>query len=377
VAVALTLIGISLFASPHTHGLARDPVVDTSPIYIGQLNPLTGPASGAGLYQQAGAELAVGEINAHGGINGRPLQLVVVDDQQTPTGGMTAFWWLTKAGKVAAIIGPGYSKEVQALTPLIEQRRIPVIIGGTAPITTHEGDPWVFRTRPNSNYEAKVLASYAVNTLHLTKIALLHSTDTSSLGIITVVRTELAALGATPVTDQAFAPLAIDMTVQLQAVKASGATALITYSAFPQDYLVMGRQMKEKGMHLTWLGNPVMATPPVRKAGALFDGTYTVTDYVRDQSPEAVAFDRLSQATLQLPGDFASASVYDGVNILAMVMPKVGTDPQAIRQGVLAVQGYHGAEGIYNFDSNGDGLHQDTLVQNVQGKLRIIKAFTF
>jgi branched-chain amino acid transport system substrate-binding protein len=167
------------------------------------------------------------------------------------------------------------------------------------------------------------------------------------------------------------------MTAQLQAINASGATALISYAAFAEDYLVIGRQMKEMGMHLTWLGNPVLATPPVRKAGALFDRTYSVTDYVRDQSPEAVAFDKLSQATLQLPGDFASAFVYDGVNILAMVMRKVGTDPQAMRQGILAVQGYHGAEGTYNFDSNGDGLHQDTLVQNVQGQLHIIKAFTF
>jgi branched-chain amino acid transport system substrate-binding protein len=58
-------------------------------------------------------------------------------------------------------------------------------------------------------------------------------------------------------------------------------------------------------------------------------------------------------------------------------MRKVGTNPYAIRRGVLGIQGYRGVEGTYNFDHFGDGLHQYTVVQNVQGRLQVVKVLSF
>jgi branched-chain amino acid transport system substrate-binding protein len=65
------------------------------------------------------------------------------------------------------------------------------------------------------------------------------------------------------------------------------------------------------------------------------------------------------------------------VKILAKVMRKVTRDPQALRQGILAIHGYRGAMGTYNFDRNGDGLHQYTIVQNVNGHLCVIRVLAF
>src|SRR2546428_10769268 len=98
-----------------------------------------------------------------------PFSLVhnrAIDDQMTNAGAVAAFQRLTQGGNVTAIIGPIRSTEVQALTPYIERAQIPVIIGGTAPALTHEGDPWVFRTRPNDSYSARALATFVVKTLH-------------------------------------------------------------------------------------------------------------------------------------------------------------------------------------------------------------------
>jgi branched-chain amino acid transport system substrate-binding protein len=80
---------------------------------------------------------------------------------------------------------------------------------------------------------------------------------------------------------------------------------------------------------------------------------------------------------LHLPAEAGSAYAYDGVQILARVMRKVGTNPQAIRRGILALRGYRGVMGTYNFDHNGDGLRQDTIVQNVNGELRVVKVISF
>jgi branched-chain amino acid transport system substrate-binding protein len=374
--VTLALLGLAPPTPGRAHGLAA------SPIYIGQIVSLTGIYAsfpdGPGRYQQATAKLAVRQINTQGGINGRPLELVLVDDHSTNTGAIAAFQRLTRARTITAIIVPSFSTEIQALTPYIKRAGIPVMIGGQAPILTHEGDPWVFRTRPNQIVEAKVLTTFAVTTLHLTRIAIIHTNDVAGANGKALLLGDLKALGVTPVTDQSFPNHAADLTAQVLAIKKSGATGLISNVIWIEDYLLLAREMHQIGVHLTWLGNPVMSVPPTRQqGGALFYGTYAGTDYVPGQSPEAAAFDKALEAAFHLPGVIGAAYIYDALNILAMVARKAGTDPRAIRSGILAVRGYRGVEGTYNFDRNGDGLRQYTIVQNVQGRLRVIKVLTF
>ena len=381
--VILLLLGMGLLAPAQAHGLTASRAAK-DPIYIGQVVPLTGifATSVSTVYRKAGARLAVRQINAHGGINGRPLKLVLADNRSTVdfSGAIAAFHKLTRFGHVTAIIGPNFSPEIQALTPSIKRAGIPMIIGGQAPILTHEGNPWVFRTRVNQLIEEGILATFAVSTLHLTRIAIIHANDVAGKEAGVLLQSNLKKLGVTPVTDQSTRsiPLATDLTVQVLAIKKSGARALI--STFPNvsDYLLLARQMHQVGLHLTLVGNSVMSAEVTRQqGGALFYGTYAATDYAAAQSPEATAFDRLSRSVLHLPGDQASAYAYDGVQILARVMRRVGTNPQAIRRGVLAIRGYRGAMGTYNFDRNGDGLRQETIVQNVRGRLRVVKVLSF
>jgi branched-chain amino acid transport system substrate-binding protein len=89
------------------------------------------------------------------------------------------------------------------------------------------------------------------------------------------------------------------------------------------------------------------------------------------------AFDQSCKATFHLRATFTGASAYDAVRILALVMRRVGTAPGAIRGSILSIRGYRGVMGTYNFDRNGDGLHQETIVQNVEGRLRVVKALVF
>jgi branched-chain amino acid transport system substrate-binding protein len=252
------------------------------------------------------------------------------------------------------------------------------MIGGSAPILTHERNPWVFRTKPNDIYSARALAAFTVTTLHLTKIAIIHNNDIAGSEEDALLRADLKALAVTPVTDQSFVANTTDLTAQVLAIRKSGATALIGYVGVSADDVTLGRQMNRVGLHLTWLGSASLSAVAARKpGGALLYGTYAATDYAAGQSPEAAAFDRASQATLNLPGDFASGYAYDGLQILALVMHRVGTNPQAIRHSILAIRGYRGVMGTYNFDRNGDGLHQYTIVQNVQGRLRVVKVLIF
>jgi branched-chain amino acid transport system substrate-binding protein len=347
-----------------------------APILIGEIVPLTGPD--AGPVRRIGAELAVREINAHGGVNGRPLKLVVADDRSTPAGAIAAFGRLVRAGHITAVIATPTSQLNQAMTPSIKKAGIPVIIGGQADILTHEGNPWVFRTFAGGTYSTKALSVFTVSTLHQSRVAVLYDNGVAGTSANAELVTDLKALGVTPVADESYTYNASDLTAQVLAIRKSGATAVISYSTGIGPLLLLAREMHQAGLHLTLLGNANLGSEMlVREGGALLYGTYAVTPYSPDQSPEALAFHRRSEATFHYPGDFASAYAYDGVQILAKVMRKVGTSPRAIRHGILAIRGYRGAMGTYNFDKYGDGLRQQTVVQNVRGHLHVVKVLSF
>src|SRR5260370_23544186 len=141
--VTLTALALSALAPAKVHHVMAIRAAASSPIYIGQIVPLTGAlaATRVGRYVRGvyGGLLALREINSQGGTNGHPLELIFTDDRSTNAGAVAAFRQLIHAGHVAAIIGPGQSTEILALAPSIERAGIPTIIGGTAPKTTHEG----------------------------------------------------------------------------------------------------------------------------------------------------------------------------------------------------------------------------------------------
>ena len=116
----------------------------TEPIRIGLVDETTGPQAEAGVLTLHGVRLALEEINAAGGMLGRPVELVVEDNQSTNPGTVLAYSKLVDQ-QVAAVIGPLRSTQVQAASPTIAKARLPAIIGGSDPTLTRVNNPWIFR----------------------------------------------------------------------------------------------------------------------------------------------------------------------------------------------------------------------------------------
>ena len=142
--------------SPDLSG--RHSAADT--IKIGMTVPMTGPAANTGQLQIEGAKLAIGQINAAGGVLGRQFELVMEDDQTTNPGMVLAFSRLVNRGDLAVIVSSQRSTQVNAIADDIKKSGLPVFIGGSDPTLTHMGDPWIFRTRPNDTYSSKVMAEF-------------------------------------------------------------------------------------------------------------------------------------------------------------------------------------------------------------------------
>lgn len=349
------------------------------PIKLGMVVPLTGPIADAGRYGMQGAKLAVEEINAAGGVLGRPIELIIEDDQtQNPTT-VLAFTKLADNKDIIAFLGPTRSTQIQAIAPSVLQAGRPVMIGGTDPTLTKSGNPWFFRFRPNDTYTARAMAAFGVEKLGKKNWAIVHATDAFGSNAKGLFTDALKARGITPVLTEGQPNNSPDYTAVALSVKQSGADILATFITFEPDVAIFARQLKQLGVNPVWLGSPSITTTTARKLGGptLF-GTYAVADFHPDANPEAKAFAAKYTAAYKTTPDFFASWPYDAVHVLAKAIGAAGdTSPEKIRQALLAVRDYHGVEGTYNFDANGDGLHGYNIVRNNNGDIIVEQRIDF
>jgi branched-chain amino acid transport system substrate-binding protein len=341
-------------------------------IKIGMCAPITGPAAEQGRYAQTGVRLALDAVNKAGGVLGKKVELIIEDDQTTNPGVVLAFSKLSSQSDMVAFIGPIRSTQIHAMAPDVLKVAKPVMIGGTDPALTHMGNQWLFRFRPNDSYSGSVIADYGVNTLGKKKWAIVHSTDAFGTAGANALSTALKNLpGATVALDQGYANQSQDFTPVVLAIKQSGADVLGSYFTFENDLGVFARQLRQLGVNVPWVGSPsIVNLSALKLAGPALYGTFGVADYAEDSSPASKAYGKLYRDTAKVAPDNQSAWTYDAMTILCMAINKAGkTDPASIRAAILAVKGYAGAEGEYNFDANGDGLHGYNIVKNDKGNI--------
>ncbi|HET7888945.1 MAG TPA: ABC transporter substrate-binding protein [Bradyrhizobium sp.] len=350
-----------------------------STIKIGMCAPVTGPAAEQGLWAQNGAKLALAAVNKAGGVLGKQVELVIEDDQTTNPGVVLAFSKLAAQSDIVGFLGSVRSTQVHAMAPDVLKLGKPVMIGGTDPTLTHMGNQWLFRFRPNDTYSARVIADFGANTLGKKKWAIVHSTDAFGTAGGKALSAALEKMGTPPVLDQGYANQSQDFTPVVLAVKQSGADVLGSYFTFENDIGIFARQLKQLGVNIPWVGSPsTVAVSATKLAGPALYGTYGVADYAEESSEASKAFGKAYREAYKTAPDLQSSWTYDAVTVLSAAINKAGsTDPGKIREAILGLKKFPGAEGEYNFDQNGDGLHGYNVVRNEKGTIVFDKHIEF
>jgi branched-chain amino acid transport system substrate-binding protein len=362
--------------APYVIGSAR---AQGATIKIGMCAPVTGPAAESGGYAVKGAKLALDAVYKAGGILGKQAELIVEDDQTTNPGIVLAFSKLASQPDVVAFLGSIRSTQVHAMAPDVLKLGKPVMIGGTDPNLTHMGNQWFFRFRPNDSYSGRVIADYGVKTLGKKKWAVLHSTDAFGTAGGKALTDALGKLGAPPVLDQGYANQSQDFTPVVLAIKQSGADILGSYFTFENDLGIFARQLRQLGVNIPWIGSPSITNITALKlAGPALYGTFGVADYAEDSSDASKAFGKIYRDAVKVAPDNQSSWPYDAVTVLSAAINKAGsTDPAKVREAILSIKKFPGAEGEYNFDQNGDGLHGYNIVKNDKGNITFDKHIEF
>ncbi len=347
-------------------------------IKIGVCSPLTGAAAEVGRIQLNSLRLSTDQVNANGGILGRKVELIVEDDATTNPGIVLAFSRLAANPDIVAFIGSIRSTQVNAMAPDAARVAKPVMFGGTDPTLTHNGYKWLFRCRPNDSFSARVIADYGLKTLEKKKWAIVASTDAFGTGGSKALVETLDKAGIKPVLVQGYSNQQADFTPVVLAVKQSEADIVSSYFTFETDCAVFARQLRQLGVRVPWVGSPSIVSPVTMglAKNALY-GTYGIADFTPDANDQSKAF-TAAYGKLYNGAIPDSGWSYDAMQILASAMNTAkSTEPSKVRDAILAIKGYNGTEGTYNYDQNGDGLRGYNVVKNENGKVVYDKHIEF
>src|SRR5262245_58196405 len=165
--------------------LAKPAVALNEPIRLGYLPALTGPSSSTGIGLTRGTLLAVQEINAAGGINGRQIELITRDTQSDPTKAVNAAAELTHGEKVSVVYGPLNSGEALAVVPLLARANMPQVHPcWVDSLADPKKYPMCFRNGPTNQQIGAAANRYVVQTLKRKKVAVI--SDTTGYGTASV-----------------------------------------------------------------------------------------------------------------------------------------------------------------------------------------------
>ena len=318
-------------------------------------------------------------MNKAGGVLGKQVELIIEDDQTTNPGIVLAFSKLAAQSDIVGFLGSIRSTQVHAMAPDVLKLGKPVMIGGTDPALTHMGNQWLFRFRPNDSYSGRVIADYGVNTLGKKKWAIVHSTDAFGTAGGKALADGARRSSARPsVLDQGYANQSQDFTPVVLAVKQSGADMLGTYFTFENDLGIFARQLRQLGVNIPWVGSPSIVDglrDQARRSRAVrhlsaWPTMPKIPATPRRRSASSIATPTRSRRTTRAPGPTTPSP-----SCRRRSTRPARPIPAKIREAILATKKFPGAEGEYNFDQNGDGLHGYNIVKNEKGNDRLRQAY--
>ncbi|SJZ44578.1 branched-chain amino acid transport system substrate-binding protein [Enhydrobacter aerosaccus] len=212
-------------------GLASPAIAASEPIRIGFLPALTGASSSTGVAMNRGTILAVDEINAAGGVDGRKLELIVRDTQSDPTKAVNGVAELIHRQKVHVIWGPLNSGEALAATPLIARESMPQVhpcwVDTLIDVKKY---PYAFRNAP-SNQQIGVAANhYVVDVLKHKKVAVVSDTTGYGTASVEAYVPMLKEKGATVVYQGNVDAANPDLKPELLRMRDGGAEAIMPWS---------------------------------------------------------------------------------------------------------------------------------------------------
>lgn len=336
-------------------------------IAIGLAAPVSIPFGKALEY---GAEMAIDEINAALGINGRLLKLEIRDDQMDRERAIEVATEFRDSTNVVAVIGHVNSAATLAAADIYNHPvngLLEISPGATSPQLSGKGE-WTFRVLPSDLQQGEALAQLAIERLDRQRAAVLYVNDEYGRGVLDAFVSAYEKLGGTVIAQDPFlysfmeSETALDPYL-LRAMD-RGMDALVIVGVGDEALYIL-RTARRLGYTGAVMGADGITD--LKDAGPIANGVYITTGFISDRpTPEAQEFVRhYIEHYGEIPRDGA-AHAYDAVKLIAKAIEKVGPDRRALRDYIAAVgsgeEPFDGVTGTIRFDRNGDVIDKELAI---------------
>jgi branched-chain amino acid transport system substrate-binding protein len=360
------LLALLVACSPAEKPAEPTPV-PVEKIKLGAILPLTGDAAEYGLPEQAGIQIAMEEINANGGVNGKQLEVIIEDAKCDAKDATTATQKLIDVDGVKVIIGGACSSETIAAAAITEPKQI-LLLSPTAsnPSITAIGD-FVFRTYPSDAFSASVAAEYAMKQGWKTAAIISEQKDYAQ-GLRNTFKETFNRLGGSIVADETFGPDDTDFKTQAAKIIREKPDVIAVYPQAPAKGVLIIKQLRESGAKQQLIGAEILITPGAAKENAdLLEGFIGLEPAFDPSNTKAAGLFAKYKAknNKDPPQPFFMASAYDDVYLIAEAIKANNgvVDTAQIRDFLYAVKDWDGAVGKLTIDKNGDPIMSFAIKQ--------------
>lgn len=339
---------------------------DTSPIIIGMVAPMTGDLADFGKQVERGIRMAMDEINAKGGINGRMFELKICDDQCNPQQAAACAQKMVNDPEIFAVIGHICSSCTLAGGPIYDAGGLTAMtVNSSNPKITEQGWKHMFRSTPTDTQQGAAMVDFVTKQLGLTKIAMIYSNDDYGMGLAESAKSQMAAAGATLVAEEKFITgQDKDFSAQLTKIAQAQPEVLFDMGQYAEVGLI-AKQRAAAGLGEVVLVAPAAAQHQefIELGGAGAEGAYVAVFY--DLAKDTPQNNELVKKIVDKYGEKPGEQVpwgYDGVYIFAQAIA-AGATKETMPEYLSKVD-YQGVTGHIVFDEKNQviGLQGDINV---------------
>ena len=352
--MALAMLGAFSGCSNTGDGGSASGGSDSDTIRIGGLAPLTGDAASYGVAVNNAIQMAVEDINANGGIDGKQIEYIYYDEKGDTTEATNAYNKLVQDDKVVAIIGDVTTKPTLAVAQTSQQDNIPIITAtATAAEVTLTG-PNIFRACFTDPFQGELMASYASEKLGATKVAVLSDmADDYSSGIAEAFVAKAEELGMQVVADEKYQDGDVDFKSQLTNIKGQNPDVLFL-PVYYEDLRLISAQAKEVGVTAQLCGADGWDSVLTDNFdSSVLNGGVFCSQYSTESTDERVQnFISAYKEKYEMDPNMFAVLAYDATNMMAQAISDAdSTDSQAIIDAMAALE-YDGLTGHMTFDED-------------------------
>jgi branched-chain amino acid transport system substrate-binding protein len=349
------------------------PSVSGEPIKIGVVTSLTGSQANFGQAQKRGYEIALGEINAKGGVDRRKLELVYEDDASKPETAMSATEKLITQDKVPAMMSPYSSAATLAAAGVADKYETPFLVATSAADNiTEQGYKWVFRICAPSSVYASTMVDFIADIAKPQTLAIVFENTNFGTSTAGPAKEIAEKKGIKVVAYEAYKAGAPDFKPLITKVKSANPD-VVFFVSYLMDATLLMRQSKELDF------NPKMYTAGgagfsmaefVSESGAGRAAEYTlsVTQWTADAKwPGAKDFDAKFTELYNVAPEYHAAEAYAAVYVMADAIKRAGTLDKTKLRDALANTDMNTAFGPIKFNAQGQNSHPMLITQVQKG----------